>query len=64
MNEPVFLTPTEAAKLLGVKRATIYKWVHFKKIPYRKHGKLLRFNRRDLLEWSNSQEIQEYSKVP
>ena len=60
MNNQIFLNPTQAAELLGVKIATIYKWVHFKQIPYRKHGRLLRFNRQSLIGGSNRQEIQPY----
>lgn len=62
MNEKLFLSPVEAAELLGVKVATLYKWVHFKQIPYRKHGRLLKFERRSLLVWSNAREIKPYSE--
>jgi excisionase family DNA binding protein len=63
MTEAIFLTPKEAADILSVKVSTIYKWVHFKQIPYRKHGKLLRFDRRSLIIWSNAREIQPYSNI-
>ena len=62
MNDPVFLTPAQAAEFLGVKLNTIYKWVQTKQIPYRKHGRLIRFFRDDLLEWSKSKEIKPYSE--
>ena len=61
MSDPVFMTPSQAADFLGVKLNTIYKWVQMKKIPYRKHGRLIRFSRRDLLDWSKSKEIKPYS---
>jgi excisionase family DNA binding protein len=62
MVDKIFLSPKEAAELLGVSIATIYKWVHFKEIPYRKHGRLLKFDRRSLIDWSNSQIQQEFTK--
>lgn len=61
MHEANFLTPREAASLLGVKLGTIYRWVHIRRIPYRKHGRLLKFEKSVLLEWSKSQEIKHYS---
>lgn len=61
MTEQIFLNPKGAADLLGVKVCTIYKWVHIKQIPYRKHGRLLKFERRSLLEWSNLRETKPYS---
>ena len=51
------LNPLQAADLLGIKISTIYKWVHYRKIPYRKHGRLLKFERSTLMMWSKSQEI-------
>ena len=63
MTEQVFLNQKEAARLLGVKVCTIYKWVHTKQIPYRKHGRLLKFDRRSLLEWSNQRETQPSLKL-
>ena len=62
MKEQVFLNPKGAAVLLGVKVSTIYKWVQIKSIPYRKHGRLLKFDRRSLLEWSNRRETKPYSE--
>ncbi len=53
----ILLNPLEAAHLLCVKPATIYSWVHRRLIPFRKHGRLLRFDRDALLDWSKSKEI-------
>jgi len=58
MTDQTFLTPSQAADFLGVKLSTIYKWVHMRKIPFRKHGRLLRFDRQSLIAWSNCQIIQ------
>ncbi len=60
MNDDSFMTPAQAADFLGIKLPTIYKWVQMKQIPFRKHGRLLRFSRRDLLDWSNNRKIQPY----
>ena len=60
MSDDSFMTPVQAAVFLGVKLPTIYKWVQMKQIPFRKHGRLLRFSRRDLLDWSNNRKIQPY----
>lgn len=39
------------ARLLKVKKRTIYEWVRTKKIPFKHVGDLLRFNRAEILEW-------------
>ncbi len=44
----------EAAILLGYKESTIRTLCHQRKIPHFKKGKLLRFNRQELLNWVNS----------
>lgn len=49
------LTVKEAAILLAVKPRTIYAWVAERRIPYRKVGRLLRFDRDELLAWSVAQ---------
>lgn len=51
------LTPDEAAALLGVAKSTIYAWVHQKSIPFRKHGRLLKFDQSALERWSHSREV-------
>ena len=49
-----FLTVAQAAKLLGVTVPTIYRWRYEHRIPYRKHGRLVRFSKQDLLAWSRN----------
>ncbi len=49
------LTTKEAAALLAVSVRTIYAWVAERRIPYRKAGRLLRFDRDELLAWSEAQ---------
>lgn len=49
------LTVAEAAIFLTVKPRTIYAWVAERRIPYRKVGRLLRFDQTELLAWSEAQ---------
>jgi excisionase family DNA binding protein len=49
------LTVEDAAQLLSVKPRTIYAWVQERRIPFRKVGRLLRFDRNELLSWSSEQ---------
>ena len=49
------LTVKEAAALLAVKTRTIYAWVQQRRIPFRRAGRLLRFDRVQLLNWSSEQ---------
>ncbi len=60
MIDKIFLSPKEAAELLGVSITTIYKWIQMKQVPYRKHGRLVKFLKQDLMEWSKSREIKLY----
>ena len=41
----------ETAEYLGVKVNTLYSWVHTRKIPVTKVGRLLRFNLTIIQEW-------------
>lgn len=53
-SEPIsehFLTAQEAAKLLGIKVSTLYCKVSNREVPYYKHGKILQFDRNELVEW-------------
>ena len=51
------LTAKEAAEYLGVKKGTIYEWVFYRKIPFIKMGRLLRFRRESLEEWIKEKEV-------
>lgn len=42
----------EAASLLQVKVGTLYSWVSKRKIPFRKVGSLVRFDRAELMAWT------------
>lgn len=45
------LTVDEVAKLLSVKKSTLYTWAYRKQIPSQKVGKMLRFRREDIEAW-------------
>jgi excisionase family DNA binding protein len=55
--EVLFLDLVEAAAFLRIKPATLYAWVHQKRIPHRKHGRRLVFHRLDLEQWSAKQSV-------
>ena len=52
--EPL-LTVEEAAKLLRVKKQTLYTWAYRRQIPSQKVGKALRFRQKDLEAWLRAQ---------
>lgn len=60
---PDFLTVVEVANYLRVSIATIYGWVHERRIPFRRHGTRLIFSREDLENWSKSREIRPLDDV-
>jgi excisionase family DNA binding protein len=48
----VFLTAQEAADLLRVQRRSLYRLVQQQRIPYRRVGRAIRFERNELLAWT------------
>lgn len=48
----VFLTAQEAADLLRVRKRSLYRLVQQQKIPYRRIGRAIRFERHELLAWT------------
>ncbi|HEV7844301.1 MAG TPA: helix-turn-helix domain-containing protein [Pyrinomonadaceae bacterium] len=55
MESEKLLTVAEAAQLLSIKPRTIYAWVAERRIPFSKAGRLLRFDRSELLAWAAAQ---------
>lgn len=47
----MMMTPTQAAKFLGVSKHTLMDWKRKEQIPYFQQGSTIRFNSDDLLEW-------------
>jgi len=52
------LTIDELAKVLSVKKSTIYQWVHMGLIPHIKVGRLLRFREEDIQKWLISKQVE------
>lgn len=50
-TEDVYLNIIELSELIGLTRPTIYGHVHRKTIPFIKKGKMLRFSKKDILNW-------------
>ena len=50
-KEMELLTPDELSGMLKVKKQRIYEWVHYKRIPYIKVGRFLRFSKDQIQEW-------------
>ena len=53
------LSIKEMASFLGVKEATIYSWVHQRRIPYYKIGRLVKFRISEAAEWLEDQKVQQ-----
>ena len=51
------MTVSETAQLLRITVATVYAWVHERRIPHRHHGRRLVFARKDIERWSQSQAV-------
>ena len=49
------MTLDELAEYLGLRRQTIYNWLHQKKISGIKIGKVWRFDRDEIVKWVKSQ---------
>ena len=49
---PQYLTIEEVAALLRCQPSTIYQYVHRKKIPFRKRGRKLLFDREEIDQWT------------
>jgi len=52
------LTIDELAKVLSVKKSTIYQWVHLGLIPHIKVGRLLRFKEENIQKWLISRQVE------
>jgi excisionase family DNA binding protein len=52
---PVFLTVSEAARLLRITTRSIYQMVAESRIPYRRVGRAVRFEQTELMEWTKAE---------
>ncbi len=48
----------EIANYLGVKVETMYAWVHQRKIPYYKIGRLVKFKISEVEKWMNQSRVE------
>lgn len=51
INKKEVLTSTEAAQYLGLSKARLYKLTSERLIPHYKSGRLVYFNREELIAW-------------
>jgi len=61
IREHELLSIEEAAEYLGVKKSTMYSWVFYRKIPFVKVGRLVKFERIDLNKWIERRKIPDHS---
>lgn len=58
MLERRYVNIKELAEYLGIKHGTVYAWVCYKKIPYIKMGRLVKFDLRRIDEWVSQQAVE------
>jgi len=58
MSNTTFLTVNELSTWVNVPVSTLYLWVHLKKIPYIKVGRLLRFEKIIIEDWLAKSRVQ------
>lgn len=53
-----WLTVEEAADYLGLKKSTIYAYIHERKLPYYKRGHVVRFKVEELDAWIEASRVE------
>lgn len=59
MIEKRYLNIKELSIYLGFAVGTLYQWVFYKRIPYHKFGKSIRFDKLEIDKWSEDKKIKE-----
>lgn len=54
---PKLYMPAEVASKFGISRATLYRLVETRKLPFYKVGRSLRFSEEDLVAYLNSHRV-------
>lgn len=54
------MTIEQLSELISVKKKTIYDWTHKGLIPYKKLGRLLRFDLNTIEQWLNSKKCNRF----
>lgn len=57
--EKRYISPQELSEYLGFKIDTIYSWVWKREIPYRKMGRCIRFDLREIDKWAEERRVAE-----
>lgn len=47
----------EIIEFLGVRRSTVYSWIHAREIPHYKIGRLIKFNIHEIENWIESRKV-------
>lgn len=58
-----FMSVTQTAVLLGVSVDTVYSWTMKKTIPHFKLGKMLRFNKSEIIHWMEGKKVELRNEV-
>jgi excisionase family DNA binding protein len=53
-----YLGIKELAEYIGVKQSTVYAWVCYRKIPYVKVGRLVKFDVKRIDDWLKEKSIE------
>lgn len=56
--EKRYLGIKELAEYLGISIGTVYSWVCYKKIPYLKMGRLVKFDLKRIDQWAQEKAIE------
>jgi excisionase family DNA binding protein len=57
-DDAEILNAPEVAALLGVSIDTVYSWTMRKAIPHFKLGKMLRFNKAEVIQWLETKRVE------
>ena len=63
MIERRYLNVNELSEYVGIPKSTLYAWVCWKRIPYAKLGKHLRFDLHQIDDWIKKRSVAEYNFV-
>ena len=56
-KEKNFIDIEELSTALGIKASTLYAWIHRRKIPYYKIGRLVKFKLEEVEEWIQKRHV-------
>ena len=57
MMEKKYIGVKDLALYLGIKVSTVYSWIHSRKIPYYKVGRLPKFDLGEIEKWMIEQKV-------